>query len=202
MEHCGRLPLAIRIAGGILIAHPHMTVAQLAGRLATGNILDQLSVSYLDLRDRLTANWQSLSRDLQGVLRQTAAMPASGFSSATVACSLGEKSWPPASPRPIEQVDEDLERLAEVDLLEVITAGKGQPTEYRLNSLMRAYVLETQPSPASAPRRGSGPRPAPSPPRAGRCSRAARYRYPTGLAACRSYLPSMAGPTQQQPPDP
>ena len=201
VEHCGRLPLAIRIAGGILIAHPHMTVAQLAGRLATGNILDQLSVSYLDLRDRLTANWQSLSRDLQGVLRQTAAMPANGFSSAMVACSLGEKSWTPASPRPIEQVDEDLERLAEVDLLEVITADKGQTTEYRLNSLMRAYVTETQPSPASAPRRVSGPQPAPSPPRAGRCGRAARYRYPAGPAACRGYLPSMARPTQQQPPD-
>ncbi|MEU9890177.1 BTAD domain-containing putative transcriptional regulator [Sphaerisporangium sp. NPDC051011] len=56
VELCGRLPLAVRIAGARLAAHPHWTAARLASRLASAESrLDELAHGDLCVRTSLAA---------------------------------------------------------------------------------------------------------------------------------------------------
>lgn len=60
VELCGRLPLAVRIAGARLAEHPSWSAAQLAHRLATAaNRLDELRQGDLCLRTTLAAGRQT-----------------------------------------------------------------------------------------------------------------------------------------------
>ena len=137
---CAELPLAIRIAGGILVANPHLTLVQLAQRLTSGDVLSKLSVGGLDLRDRLAGNWQSLEPGLQGVLRKASAMP-DDFSSAMIARELGNDQST-ASLR-LDETIEALDRLSATSLLDVVDRGApGEPVHYRVNGLMRAWMAE------------------------------------------------------------
>jgi DNA-binding SARP family transcriptional activator len=58
---CDHLALAVRAAAAVLIADPRLALADLAARLATGAVLDELAVDDLDPRGRLVARYREMS---------------------------------------------------------------------------------------------------------------------------------------------
>ncbi|MFE0683509.1 BTAD domain-containing putative transcriptional regulator [Streptomyces sp. NPDC058961] len=145
-EHCGGLPLALRLAGARLAARSHWSLARLAGRLAeTDTRLDELAFGELELRDSL-AKW--LARTDEGnrcLLARLSALGARSFSAASAAAVLGLP----------DRLAEDLvERLADSALLEIVhpsggaeAAEKGRAAfphrshpRYRFHPLVLLYV--------------------------------------------------------------
>ena len=60
---CGRLPLAVRIAGTRLLAEPHWTLADLAARLGDEcRRLDELAAGDLEVRASVRLSYQGLDR--------------------------------------------------------------------------------------------------------------------------------------------
>ncbi|MGH3881163.1 MAG: hypothetical protein ACRDSK_29415, partial [Actinophytocola sp.] len=61
VDRCDHLALAVRAAAAVLIADPRLGLAELAGRLSSGMVLDELAVDDLDLRARLLARYREMS---------------------------------------------------------------------------------------------------------------------------------------------
>jgi DNA-binding SARP family transcriptional activator len=68
-EHCGGLPLALRLAGDLLVARPHWRVADLAARLASpSGCLDALAIGGLSVRSVFEGSYAALPGGKEGVL--------------------------------------------------------------------------------------------------------------------------------------
>ncbi len=61
VDRCDHLPLAIRAAAAVLIADPRLGLAELAERLRTESVLDELAVDDLDPRARLLSRYREMS---------------------------------------------------------------------------------------------------------------------------------------------
>ncbi|MFI6320332.1 BTAD domain-containing putative transcriptional regulator [Nonomuraea sp. NPDC050556] len=82
VELCGRLPLALRIAGSRLARRPGWTFAHLVGRLADERgRLDELSAGDLAVRSSLALGYQGLTAGEQRLLRRLGAFTAQDFAS-------------------------------------------------------------------------------------------------------------------------
>ncbi|GAA0929725.1 hypothetical protein GCM10009557_94090 [Virgisporangium ochraceum] len=69
-EHCGHLPLALRIAGNRLTARPGWTMAHLADRLADEDRrLPTLSAGDLSVEAALATSYDRLSRPARALCR-------------------------------------------------------------------------------------------------------------------------------------
>lgn len=133
-DWCGRLPLALRIAGGRLAARPSWTVQTLASRLADARRrLDELSLPDLDVRSSIEVSHAHLAgsddpddRAAAHALALLAQPDGEELGLAAAAALLG-----------LDPVDADrvLERLVDEQLLE-----SPAPTRYRLHDLMRLYA--------------------------------------------------------------
>lgn len=129
---CGRLPLALRIAGARLAARPHWTLAGLAGRLCDHRrVLDELTVSDLQMRRRLDLSYRRLPPIERTALRRLSLAGAADFASSLASALLDVDD---------AEAEEAVEGLVDARLLDVL--GATQPSRYRFHRLTRAYAAE------------------------------------------------------------
>ncbi|MBO4204895.1 AfsR/SARP family transcriptional regulator [Micromonospora echinofusca] len=135
VDRCGRLPLAIRIAGARLAARPHWTVSRLADQLADSRArLDVLRTGDLEVRSSLAVSYGALGGSEQAAFRM-----------------LGVPELPeipgwaltPLLAVPLPEAEELVERLVEVRLLDAYrpVAGSSE-VRYRMHDLVHAFARE------------------------------------------------------------
>jgi tetratricopeptide (TPR) repeat protein len=131
---CGRLPLAVRIAGARLAARPHWTPARLASRLRDERRrLDELQAGDLEVRASLGLGYADLDTQEQRALRRLALMDLPDFA-----------AWVAG---PLLDLDEDdaedtVEQLVDCHLVEVVRTDETGRTRYRIHDLAREYARE------------------------------------------------------------
>ncbi|MGP4104798.1 tetratricopeptide repeat protein [Nonomuraea sp. KM90] len=134
IEGCGRLPLALRIAGARLAARPHWTVARLADQLARAHRpLDHLALGAMEVRAVLAVGYRALDAPQRRLLRLLGLLEAPDVA-AWVAAALLDG--------PLAEAEESLERLADAQLLEAVRSPGGEQIRYRLHDLVRAFARE------------------------------------------------------------
>ena len=132
--HCGRLPLAIRIAGARLAARPAWSLARLAGRLADEHRrLDELAAGDLEVRASIDLSYRTLPERRQQAFRRLGLLEAPDFPSWVAAALLD---------LPAERADDLLDRLVDAQLLEIAGEDPTGQLRYRLHDLLRVYARE------------------------------------------------------------
>lgn len=131
---CGRLPLAVRIAGARLAARPHWTATRLAARLRDGRRrLDELQAGDLEVRTSLETGYADLGPQERRALRRLALMDLPDFA-AWIAAPLLDVS--------ADDAEEAVERLVDCHFIELVGVdGTGQ-TRYRIHDLARDHARE------------------------------------------------------------
>lgn len=128
-ELCGRLPLAIRIAGARLRARPTRTIADLARRLRhEQRRLGELTTGDLEVRSAFASSYERLPPDLRFVFRRLGLVPGLDFTPESAAALLGPVSG---------DTEASLELLADYNLVQAAPDGR-----YRLHCLLRIYAAE------------------------------------------------------------
>jgi tetratricopeptide (TPR) repeat protein len=127
---CGRLPLALRIAGSRLGARPAWSLAWLAGRLADERTrLGELEVEDLEVRTTFALSYRDLDAPAARMFRRLGLVAGPDFAPG-VAAALTD-STP-------EEAEALLEGLVDAHLLEAtLTSGR-----YRFHDLLRLYAQE------------------------------------------------------------
>lgn len=127
---CGRLPLALRIAGHRLVAWPGWRLTQLAAQLADErNRLAWFRAGDLDIRDVFAMAYETVGSDGQWLFERLSLVPGEDFGP-EIAGVLAEAAIPVA--------EHMLDRLAAAGLIEPAPpAGR-----YRLHYLLRLYARE------------------------------------------------------------
>ncbi|GGV20600.1 hypothetical protein GCM10010495_39880 [Kitasatospora herbaricolor] len=127
---CGRLPLALRIAGQRLVARPHQPVSHLVRQLAAEeHRLDVLEAGDLRVRTAFALSYRKLPAAAALVLRRCSLTAGEDFTADTVAAYAG---------LPAHQADRQLELLADAGLMQPAAT----PGRYRLHDLVRLYAGE------------------------------------------------------------
>ncbi|GAA3452871.1 BTAD domain-containing putative transcriptional regulator [Dactylosporangium matsuzakiense] len=130
VELCGRLPLAVRIAGARLNTRPHWTLSQFADRLADRRRrLDELRAGELDVRASFDLSYRALDRPTRHTFHLLALLEQPTVTTWLAAALL----------RVSPVVAEDrLEALVDAQLLQAL------PNErYTSHDLLRVYAAET-----------------------------------------------------------
>jgi tetratricopeptide (TPR) repeat protein/transcriptional regulator with XRE-family HTH domain len=132
--YCGRLPLAIRIAGSRLAARPAWSLARLAERLADERRrLDELAAGDLEVRASLALSYRALPDQQQQAFRRLGLLDAPDFPAWVAAAVL---DLDPAR-------GEDLvDGLVDAQLLELAGEDAGGQLRYRFHDLLRVYARE------------------------------------------------------------
>jgi DNA-binding SARP family transcriptional activator/tetratricopeptide (TPR) repeat protein len=132
---CGRLPLALRIAGARLAARPAWSVSTLAGRLRDERLrLDELELDGLAVRASLQMAYRELHDgcptgvDAAQAFRLLALLDGADVGVPVVTALLGQ---------PSQAVEAALERLLDANLLE-----SSAPARYRFHDLVRLFARE------------------------------------------------------------
>ncbi|MFL6077081.1 MAG: AfsR/SARP family transcriptional regulator [Mycobacteriales bacterium] len=126
---CGRLPLALRIAGARLAARPDWTVRRLADALASERgRLDELSAGDLEVRAVLRLSYQRLPADTRRVWRLLGVPDTQDFPTWWVCALLGCDE---------AAADRVIGQLLDAHLLELAA-----PDRYRFHELSRLYARE------------------------------------------------------------
>ncbi|MFC4082238.1 AfsR/SARP family transcriptional regulator [Amycolatopsis samaneae] len=129
VRQCGRLPLAIRVAGGRLAARPDLSLARMAARLREQRrVLDELAVGDLEVRGSMALSYDSLGPAERRALRRLAWLGAPELGGWLVAAAL--------------EVDDDaaealLDTLVRAQLLDVVGDRR-----YRMHTLVGAFAWE------------------------------------------------------------
>ncbi|WP_244362668.1 AfsR/SARP family transcriptional regulator [Streptomyces aquilus] len=131
---CGRLPLAVRVAGARLAARPHWTPARLVARLRDEHRrLDELQAGDLEVRASLGMGYADLDKQEQRALRRLALIDLPDFAAwvAGPLLDVGE-----------DDAEDAVEQLVDCHFVEVVgTDGTGR-TRYRIHDLAREYARE------------------------------------------------------------
>ncbi|WP_181019799.1 NB-ARC domain-containing protein [Nonomuraea typhae] len=128
VRHCGRLPLALRIAGGRLAARPTWTLARLAARLADGTRrLEELRTGDSDVAAAFRTGYRTLQPQPAAALRRLAGHPR--FSAAEAAEVLRV---------PQERAEALCETLVDAGLLDSPASGV-----YHNPELLRLFAATT-----------------------------------------------------------
>ncbi|MEZ7126155.1 BTAD domain-containing putative transcriptional regulator [Nonomuraea sp. AD125B] len=133
LDACGRLPLALRIAGARLATRPAWPLAELARRLADASALKELRAGHLDVRATFEASYATLSPPARHAFRLLGSVAADGVAAWTVAALAG------ASPY---DVDGSLEELAVAGLITAGAADAAAQPRYRMHDLLRGFAGE------------------------------------------------------------
>jgi DNA-binding SARP family transcriptional activator/energy-coupling factor transporter ATP-binding protein EcfA2 len=131
---CGRLPLALRIAGVRLAAHPHWTVSTLADRMSDEeHRLDELSHGSVEVRSLLAMVYKSVGPRARHLFRLIGTLDLRDITplmaAALLDTDLGEAS---------RQLDE----LAMARLLNAEPDGEGRQAHYSIHSLVSVFAAE------------------------------------------------------------
>ncbi|MFG2039038.1 BTAD domain-containing putative transcriptional regulator [Dactylosporangium sp. NPDC048998] len=128
-ELCGRLPLAVRLAGARLQHRPSWSVSDLAVRLRTANRrLPELAVDGRTVAAAFTLSYQQLAVPLRRLFAVLGLHPSGDFEPAAAAALAG---------LPVHEAEALLEDLVDVHLVEAPAAGR-----YRLHDLLRDYAAQ------------------------------------------------------------
>lgn len=139
---CGRLPLALRIAGARLATRPAWPPAELARRLTEAR-LDELRWGRLSIRSPFSTSYAALSQEARRAFTAFGHLGVDGLASWSVAALLGV---------PERAADSALEELAAAGL---VTAGERDAAgqiRHRMHSLLLLYAAEVASSSREAPR--------------------------------------------------
>jgi tetratricopeptide (TPR) repeat protein len=132
-EQCGRLPLALRIAGSLLRLKPHWTVTDLVGKLEDERRrLEQLQLEDLDVRASFNLSYGELGEPEARLFRFLGLLPRDFGPGVAAAMLEWEK----------EATLESLERLIDAQLLEAF--GVGRFVQHDLMRLLAREHLERQ----------------------------------------------------------
>jgi tetratricopeptide (TPR) repeat protein len=128
---CGRLPLALGIAGARLRSRPQWRVADLAARLADERRrLDELHAGGNDVRASIASSYAELAPETARTFRLLSLAGYASFGPGVAGALLGgEEPW--------RRSEVELERLADAKLVEI--AG---PRRYRFHDLVRLFAAE------------------------------------------------------------
>ncbi|CCH31143.1 helix-turn-helix domain-containing protein [Actinosynnema sp. NPDC047251] len=131
VELCGRLPLALRVAGNRLASRPVWSIGRLVDQLRDRDRrLSALTAGDLDVRSVFTLSYQQLSPDAARAFRRLSLVPGADFSAGTA--------------RVLTDVpDEDdaadcLEELTDASLLQ-LSPAEGR---YQFHDLLRVFAAE------------------------------------------------------------
>ncbi|MEU7864461.1 BTAD domain-containing putative transcriptional regulator [Nonomuraea sp. NPDC049141] len=145
VHQCGRLPLAIRIAGARLAARRAWPVTLLANRLHDERRrLDELAIGDQEIRASVGLGFRMLDEQDKRALRLLGWMGLPNFP-AWVAAALLD-----VVPEAGEQV---LERLVDAHLMEVEGVDRVGQVRYRLHDLVRLFAREQAESQEASPAR-------------------------------------------------
>ncbi len=134
VEYCGRLPLAIRIAGARLAARPHWTLRRMVDMMVCeSSRLDQLRCGPLDIRSSFAHAFDALEGGTRGAITALAHIGLTVFPAGVAADALD---------LPETAAEQILESLVDARLLEAgEVAGDGR-TVYRFHSLVMLLARE------------------------------------------------------------
>lgn len=133
---CGRLPLAIRIAGAKLAAKPHWALWELVQRLTDERgRLDELAVGDLAVRASLALTYRALDPRAQHVFRVIGQLDRAEFPAWVAATLVGS---------PMPEVAEVLERLVDWHILDVAQRDAAGRQRYRLHELLAVFARELE----------------------------------------------------------
>ncbi|WP_189249585.1 AfsR/SARP family transcriptional regulator [Streptosporangium pseudovulgare] len=130
---CGRLPLALRIAGARLVTRPAWPLAELARRLADASALNELRAGHLDVRATFEASYAALSAPARRAFRLLGSVAVDGVAAWTVAALAGATT---------HDVDGSLEELAAAGLVTAGDADAAAEPRYRMHDLLRGFAAE------------------------------------------------------------
>jgi tetratricopeptide (TPR) repeat protein/transcriptional regulator with XRE-family HTH domain len=131
---CGRLPLAIRIAGARLAARPSWSLARLVARLADQRRrLDELAAGDLEVRASIALSYRALPGQQQQAFRRLGLLEAPDFP-AWVAGALLDI--------PDDRAEALVEALVDAQLLEAGGMDRVGQVRYRFHDLLRVYARE------------------------------------------------------------
>ncbi|MFF0776630.1 BTAD domain-containing putative transcriptional regulator [Nonomuraea wenchangensis] len=133
LDACGRLPLALRIAGARLATRPAWPLAELARRLADASALNELRAGHLDVRATFEASYATLSPPARRAFRLLGSVAADGVAAWTVAALAGASAY---------DVDGSLEELAVAGLITAGAADAAAQPRYRMHDLLRGFAAE------------------------------------------------------------
>jgi tetratricopeptide (TPR) repeat protein/transcriptional regulator with XRE-family HTH domain len=132
--YCGRLPLAVRIAGARLAALPAWSLARLAERLADEHRrLDELAAGDLEVRASIALSYRALPDRQQRAFRRLGLLEAPDF-----------PAWAAAAVLDLDPArGEDLvDGLVDAQLLEAGEIDQVGQARYRFHDLLRVYARE------------------------------------------------------------
>ena len=133
-EHCGHLPLALRIAGARLSARPHWSIQQLVERLADETRrLDELRHGDIGIRPSISLTYDSASEQARQLFRRLALLDLPVFSGWLSAALLD---------LPLAQAEDLLDDLVNAQLIETWGSGSGVHCQYRFHDLIRVFARE------------------------------------------------------------
>uniref|UniRef100_UPI001E5ABEE7 tetratricopeptide repeat protein n=1 Tax=Streptomyces coriariae TaxID=2864460 RepID=UPI001E5ABEE7 len=131
---CGRLPLAVRIAGARLAARPHWAPGQLARRLRDERRrLNELRAGDLELRTSLELGYTDLDLQERRALRRLALLDLPDFAGWIAAPLLDIDG---------EEAEEAVERLVDCHFVDVIGVDDTGRSRYRIHDLAREHARE------------------------------------------------------------
>ena len=127
---CGRLPLALRIAGQLLAAHPAWPVSRLAEMLAgERDRLARLGAGDLQVRAAFEVSYRQLDESDARLFRLLGLHPGPNFDAASAATLAGTE---------LGAAESVLERLAETHLITEDATGR-----FSMHDLLRLYTRAT-----------------------------------------------------------
>jgi DNA-binding SARP family transcriptional activator/tetratricopeptide (TPR) repeat protein len=129
VELCGRLPLAVRIAGARLAARPHWSIANLLAVLGDERRrLDELAIGDLEVRGSIASSYEGLKPAQRQAFRLLGLHDGVDF-----APWLAALLWD----LPAGRAESTLDELVDARLVDVSTTGR-----YRLHDLVRLFARE------------------------------------------------------------
>lgn len=130
LRSCGRLPLAIRVAGAKLDHRPNWTLRMLADRLSDEHRrLDELRVGDLAVRASVTSSYDQLPGSAARAFRGLGLLGPVRFPAWVVGAVLDRPG-----------ADDVLDVLVDAHLVELVAADVGGQPRYRLHDLLRVYA--------------------------------------------------------------
>jgi DNA-binding SARP family transcriptional activator len=133
-EHCGYLPLALRIAGARLSARPHWSIKQLVDRLTDEtHRLDELRHGDMGIRTSISLTYDSVGEQARKLFRRLALLDLPLFSGWVSAALLD---------LPLAEAEDLLDDLVNAQLIEPADSGSGVHSKYRFHDLIRVFARE------------------------------------------------------------
>ncbi len=133
LDHCGGLPLALRIVGSRIGDRSGWKLADVAGELSVERKrLDWLRAGDLAVRGSIALGYRQLAPGRQRLFRRLGLLPAADFPAWAAALADGGEP---------DSADGALEDLRRRHMIQPVSRGAGAP-RYRVHDLLRAFAIE------------------------------------------------------------